>query len=111
MVADPAILKKYLVQMLLPVADNDGQPFALHVWEDLKTALIEQFGGVTAYTRAPAEGVWAPPNGEQRRDDIFIVEVIVDQLDVPWWHAVRRRLEAGLRQGKIVIRALPMTPL
>ncbi len=102
---------KHLIQLLLPVADNKGHAFPSAIWEGLKDALTKQFGGVTTYTRAPAQGVWAPAGGVQRREDVFIVEVIADQLDLIWWDALRRGLEDTLGQEQIIVRALPMIPL
>ena len=102
---------KHLIQVLLPVTDNEGRPFGSQIWEELKAALIEQFGGVTGYTRAPAEGVWAPAKGEREHDNIFIVEVIADDLNREWWKGLRRQLEATLHQEQIIVRALPMSIL
>ena len=48
----------YLVQLLLPLYDNDGQAFDASEYVRLRAELADRFGGVTAYTRAPARGVW-----------------------------------------------------
>jgi hypothetical protein len=60
-------------------------------------------GGLTAFTRAPAEGHWRDA-GETRRDDIVVFEVMAENLDRDWWRAYRRELERGFRQEEIVIR-------
>jgi hypothetical protein len=46
----------HLVQILLPLNDNDGRALAKDLFETVARELTERFGGVTAYTRAPADG-------------------------------------------------------
>lgn len=89
----------WLVQMLLPVADRRA------TYDSIARELTERFGGATAYTRAPAAGLWKSPSQRTERDDIIVVEVMVDRLDRKWWGAFRRRLEKRLRQKEIVVRA------
>ncbi len=103
-------MSRFLVQLLLPVADDHGRKYPAPFWDSLKTRLADAFGGVTAYTRAPAEGIWAPDAGTAR-DTIFLVEVMTDRIDEGWWSDLRRGLEHDLRQEEIVIRALPFTRL
>jgi hypothetical protein len=94
----------YLVELLLPVADNEGKPFSDDVYAAIRQQLIDTFGGLTAYGRAPAMGVWAD-NGAQQHDDIVVIEVMTETLDRAWWAAFRRKLERDLRQKEILIRA------
>jgi hypothetical protein len=100
-----------LVQLLLPVADNEGRAFAPEVYADLRRTLVERFGGATAYVRSPAEGLWAPRAGEVNRDRIVLVEVMDTDYDPGWWRACRATLERVLRQQAVVVRALPMEQL
>ena len=66
--------------------------------------LIDRFGGLTAYARSPAEGIW--DNGEKPvSDQIVIFEVMVDALDREWWASYRSNLEGLFRQDEILIRA------
>jgi len=94
----------HLVQLLLPLADNAGSPFPDDVLEDIQTELSQRFGGLTAYSRAPAKGVWTQSGGQQV-DDIVVVEVMTQTLDEGWWREFRRRLEERLGQEMLVIRA------
>ena len=94
-----------LIELLLPIRTEDGQPFPRTHYDDLTRELTERFGGVTAHTRAPASGVWEEPSGEQVRDDVVIYEVMADTLDEEWWRATRRRLEEQFQQQELVIRA------
>jgi hypothetical protein len=95
----------HLVQLLLPVQDQDGQSYPRHLCDELVRRLTDRFGGVTAYTRAPATGVWEAPSGHAVRDQVVVYEVMADQLDRSWWAGLRDELEAGFRQDEIVVRA------
>ena len=96
----------YLVQLLLPLYDNEGQAFEPAEYVRLRGELADRFGGVTAYTRAPARGVWKGDSGETTRDDIVIFEVMTSELDREWWRAFRKQLEARFRQDTLIVRAL-----
>jgi len=41
----------YLIEILLPVLDNEGRPFAAKTYRTLRDELTERYGGVTAFTR------------------------------------------------------------
>jgi hypothetical protein len=102
----------YLVQILLPVYDNDGHPFDADDFLRLRTELADRFGGVTAYTRAPARGVWKDDaTGATTRDDIVIFEVMTADLDRTWWADFRKHLEQRFRQDSLIVRALTSTLL
>jgi hypothetical protein len=101
----------HLVQILLPLYDNDGTEFGPAVFEEIRAALTGRFGGVTAHTRAPARGLWKADDGAIARDDIVILEVMAEQVDRAWWHAYRQRLESRFRQDHIVIRAMAVDVL
>ncbi|EYD77889.1 hypothetical protein Rumeso_00616 [Rubellimicrobium mesophilum DSM 19309] len=94
----------HLIQILLPTADNAGQPFPRSLFTALRRELTARFGGVTVYARGPAEGFWDADDG-QSRDDIVIFEVMADALDELWWRATRESLERDFRQDEVVIRA------
>jgi hypothetical protein len=74
----------YLVQVLLPVYDNDGGRFPTDHYDKVRAKLTGVFGGLTAYTRAPAEDLWNS-GGTVRRDDIVVVEVMAPSLDRLYW--------------------------
>lgn len=100
----------HLVQMLLPLRDNDGDQFEEAFFARVRNELTAKFGGVTAYLRAPAQGAWH--DGEATaHDDVIMVEVMCDHLDRGWWARYREALEKELRQDEVVIRALPMDTL
>ena len=45
----------YLIHILLPLNDNEGRPHGRELLRAVE--LTERFGGLTAHTRAPAEGL------------------------------------------------------
>jgi hypothetical protein len=97
----------HLVQVLLPLRDNDGRAFEAADFSRVRAELTERFGGVTAYVNAPAEGVWRE-GGEEDRDTIVLFEVMADDLDRLWWRAYRETLRARFRQEELVVRAIAM---
>ena len=94
----------YVVEILLPLYGNDGQPFGAGMFVEVRKELVDRFGGLTAFTRSPAEGLWAD-EGEVTRDDIVIFDVMADVLDRGWWSDFRKRLERMFEQEAIVVRA------
>ena len=96
----------HLVQILLPLYDPDGRPFGSAMFREVAAELTERFGGVTAYTRAPAEGRWKDEQDREAHDEIVIFESMVERLDLPWWRSYRHGLERRFRQEAVVVRAL-----
>jgi hypothetical protein len=101
----------YLVQLLLPVYDNAGRPFPSSYYASVRDELAGRFGGLTAYTRAPAEGLWSDQGGQAARDDIVVYEVMVERLDRVWWQSFRTKLERQFAQQELVVRAQPVERL
>lgn len=93
----------HLVQILLPVADNDGQRFPPGRFGDLRRRLTDRFGGVTVFSRSPAEGFWQHGEGTSH-DDIVVFEVMDEALDEAWWRGQRDLLEREFRQEIVVVR-------
>ena len=95
-----------LVQILLPLDDNSGKALGRELFETTRGELIERFGGITAHSGAPAEGVWQESSGSVLLDRIVVLEVQVDAIDRQWWDGYRQKLEARFQQKSILIRAL-----
>jgi len=89
----------WLVQIFFPLGAGSAEAL-----RDIKEELSARFGGVTAYSRAPAEGIWRDGDTKEK-DDVVIVEVMADELDRGWWHDLRARLERRLDQDELVVRA------
>jgi hypothetical protein len=97
-----------LVQILLPVSDNRGRKFKSTVYSNIHAELVQRFGGLTAYARSPARGLWKS-EGSTKRDDMIIVEVMAKRFDRAWWKRYRRYLEETFRQDEIIVRAQEVT--
>ena len=95
---------EHLMQILLPLWDNHGHRLPRHLYEQVQRELTEKYNGLTAYTRAPAEGLWKP--GDRiKRESVVVYEVMVPALQKKWWKRYRKKLEQRFRQETVVIRA------
>ena len=95
---------EYLMQILLPLWDNGGKRLPRRLYEQVQQELTERYNGLTAYTRAPAEGLWRPGT-RIKRESVVVYEVMVPSLDKKWWKRYRRELEERFRQETVVVRA------
>ena len=94
----------YLIQLLLPLNDNDGQPYEHKLFREINTSLTAKFGGVTAFSRSPAKGIWINSDHEER-DDVIVVEVMAETLERDWWQTFRQQLELTMGQDEIIVRS------
>jgi hypothetical protein len=94
-----------LIQILLPLRDEQHRPFPTDLYDHVASQLTDAFGGITSYMRTPAEGRWKPAGGTPQEDDIVVLEVMSERLDKEWWHRFRVLLERIFKQRSIVIRA------
>lgn len=95
----------HLVQILLPLFDNEGNRFDGEYFRAVRDELAARFGGVTVYSRAPAEGLWKDESAALQHDELILFDVMVEHLDREWWETYRRTLEARFRQDVVVVRA------
>lgn len=96
-----------LIQFLLPLRDNAGQPFPRAEFERVRTELTERFGGVTAFLQSPAAGAWKEDDGSHTvRDEVVLYELMTDAVDRAWWKGYREELQRRFRQKALVVRAL-----
>ena len=99
----------HLVQLLLPTRDRTGTPFPAATTVQTRVELVEQFGGVTAYLRSAAAGAWVNDDGILERDEVVMVEVLVETFDLTWWREYAGRLAERFGQDEMHIRAMPVT--
>ena len=100
-----------LVQLLLPIYDNDKRAFQRAYFDQVRLELAQQFGGVTAFVRSPAVGFWKDNEEDITRDDVIMFEVMIDDLDQSWWKSYRQKLEKVFRQETVLIRSIETTKL
>jgi len=93
-----------LIHVFLPLYDNDQQALPKALFAEVRDELINQFGGLTAHSRAPVDGLWKEDDSHAVRDDMVIYEVMTPELDRAWWSDYRATLEARFRQEHLLIR-------
>jgi len=93
----------FLIQILLPVTNTEDSQSAFNVTRE---ELAARFGGVTAYTRSPAQGLWTAPDGEKARDLVVMVEVVTEEFDRSWWRTYQADLARRFQQEEIHVRAI-----
>ena len=90
---------------MLPTFDNEGQRFPNSEFERVRRELTDRYGGVTAFVRSPAVGLWTDEAGQIRQDELVTFEVMTDALDRDWWREYRELLQQRFRQ-QLVARLL-----
>ena len=93
-------MSQHLVQVLLPTHRRNGAPVASEEFARVRVELTERFGGVTAYSRSPATGLWKRDDEEIERDQVIMVEVVVEVFDREWWARLSRAARDALRAGR-----------
>jgi hypothetical protein len=83
----------HLMQIFIPLGDNQGRQFDAMRFGSIRQELLQEFGGVTIYPRAPADGLWRTTGDKTREDRIVIYEVMASILNKDWWSAFRIRQE------------------
>lgn len=101
-------MTQHLIQILLPIHLRDNTPVPAEMFARVRGELTERFGGVTAYSRSPATGLWKTPDDEIERDQVIMIEVVVDVFDREWWSSYREQLELRFGQEEVLARALAM---
>lgn len=101
----------YLVQLLLPLYDNEGKVFDKSMLDRVRNELAERYGGVTTYRRSPAEGLWKETGGEISRDDVVIYEVMAEEINRADWKRYGAELAERFCQEEMMIRAIAVERL
>ena len=99
-------MSQHLVQVLLPLHRQDGSDVPAEQFARVRTELTERFGGVTAYTRSPATGLWKNTEDDIERDQVIMIEVVVEVFDREWWEQYREQLEQRFGQEEVHARAI-----
>ena len=102
-------MTQHLVQILLPTQMRDRSTVAPEQFARVRVELTERFGGVTAYSRSPATGLWKREDDDAiERDQVIMVEVVVEGFDREWWAAYREQLEVRFGQEEVHARAISL---
>ncbi|MGX5689691.1 hypothetical protein [Arcticibacter tournemirensis] len=95
----------HLIQILIPLYDNQKEPFPSEYYSEIRIMLTSKFGGGTAHSNSPATGLWKENDEKIVKDKIIIYEVMADDLDRMWWAFFKGHMEKLFQQDEIVIRA------
>jgi hypothetical protein len=95
----------YVIHFLLPLNDNHGQRFDSRLFRQVSGELTERFGGVTAFIRSPALGLWKETVEQVNHDEVVMFEVHAAELDRSWWINYRMKLEKTFRQEELMLWA------
>jgi hypothetical protein len=101
-------MTRHLIQLLLPTHTRAGAAIVAEEFARVRVELTERFGGVTAYTRSPATGLWKRDDEAIERDQVIMIEVVVEAFDRNWWASYREQLEVRFGQEEVHARALAM---
>jgi hypothetical protein len=100
---------KYLIQFFLPIrAHPTGES---DDFQGIRRQLADRFGGVTAYVRSPATGLWKHDDASIEGDQVVMIEVEAATLDRNWWRTFRQDLERTFHQDTVMIRAIEIQAL
>ena len=91
-----------LIELFIPLYDNEGEKFSDEHFENLKSELTDAFGGVTIYKKT--SGYWKEPERPVKKDEILIYEIMAEQIKKAYWQALKRRLLILFRQKDLVFR-------
>src|SRR5690606_551151 len=102
----------HLIQVLLPLYDNDANPISPELFQRVRSELSSRYGGRTVYSQSPAGGLWQVDERQSPvHDELILFDVMTDQLDRAWRSDYRRQLEERFVQEEIEIRAHRITRL
>jgi ketopantoate reductase len=94
-----------LIQIFVPAMEG-RDVHARQKYTAIRDVLIEKFGGLTEYDKAPASGFWEKNASEAvMHDQMIIYEVQCDELDTAWWRQFRLKLEQTFEQDEVLIRS------
>ncbi|MDB5014326.1 MAG: hypothetical protein JWQ25_2528, partial [Daejeonella sp.] len=82
-----------MIQVFLPLLNSNKEPLPHKIYIKIREELTDKFGGITAYSRLPAVGLWKENPDKTVKDDIVIYEVMAADLDSDWWKKYKQSLE------------------
>lgn len=89
------------IQFLIPVTDNDGNPYPGSVFEDLEHELVQRFGGWSLVSGTPMPGAWVDDAGLIVEDNSCRYEVAIDATRLPELDAYLAEVAKTTKQDAI----------
>jgi len=95
---------KYRFELLIPLADNEGNRFASEEIRRVRNDLLKQFGGCRSQPMSPYIGSWV------EEDIIYHDELVMFTVDAPrtdesldWFQEYKQILKNAFRQIEIYL--------
>ena len=98
-------IKELLVEIFVPLTNQEGKSFPDRYYHELRNLLLNEFGGVTVYHRSPATGVWDGNNAGIVQDKLIVFEVMTVSVEKKFWDTLKQELEMQFQQEEILIRS------
>jgi len=98
------------LEILLPVANNNGKPFPKEMFSALEQELIKNFSGLTVYSSAPITGFWKPDQ-KVLQQQLMVYELFLREFDPTYWEKMKRKLEKKFNQTEVMIICGPTTKI
>jgi len=97
---------KYRYEFLVPLHDNEGNPFDPAEIVQVRDEITEKFGSLHFQPSAPYYGPWEH-KGVVYEDKLllFIVDGPPEETDVQWFQAYKEELKGRFRQLEIYLVA------
>jgi inorganic pyrophosphatase len=92
-----------LFQLLVPQYRKNGKKFPDQYYTALNKELIGKFGGLTVYSRGPAEGFWKKNEAKTIQEAMLVYEVMADEVDKDFWHKIKGSLAKKFDQEELVL--------
>ncbi len=92
-----------LVQLFLPLYDNEGIAFPEKYFLKVRKELTKVFGGTTFYFRSPVSGTWKQEN-KVIKDELLVAEVLANEKTSAFLYQYKARLEKRFKQDTILMR-------
>ena len=99
-------MKKKLIQVFIPLYDNQGILFPKKFFNTLQSELSDRYGGLTVYQQMPATGLWKEEGEPVMKDDLVIYEVMADEVDTTYWSTFKTIWKDKFRQEELLIRSM-----
>ncbi len=100
---------KYRFELLIPLADNEGQPFPAARIEQVSDILVQRFKGCRCQTTSPYLGSWEH-RGHLYREDLLLFTVDAPRSDesLSWILRFKNRLKRQFKQIEIYLAVSEM---
>jgi inorganic pyrophosphatase len=102
-------IKTKLIQLFLPLKNEDGKSFPDKYFDNVKETLTQKFKGLSIYSKSPVNGRWENSKSNIEEDILLVYEIMTDRVDLSYWEKYKQLLQKQFKQDTIVIRCLDIS--